>query len=234
MCSPTVIQFGTSQLLSDEITNKKVIEVGAANINGSLREIIKRFNPLTYLGVDIFEGNGVDEICDINNLVSHFSKESFDVVICTEVFEHVRDYRNAASNIKNLLCPNGVLLLTTRSKGFPYHGYPFDFWRYEIEDISLIFGDLIIEANYKDPSLKYPGVFLKARKPKVFNEKSLKELEIFSIIKKIRCKDISDFEFLLFRMMMTIRRFIFNLLPSRFEIIGKMIVLKLLTRLSEK
>jgi SAM-dependent methyltransferase len=151
--------------------------------------IEKFFKPREYIGVDIEEGKFVDIVCDAENLVDYFCKETFDVVIATELLEHVKDWRKVINNMKEVLKPNGYIYITTRSKGFPYHGYPYDFWRYEIEDMKEIFKDFEIIKLEKEPDT--PGVFLKARKPKDCASLSdLSEISLYSIILGKRTKEI--------------------------------------------
>ena len=198
MCSPACVEFARQQFRRDDIEGKAVIEVGSMNVNGSVRMVVQSLKPSRYLGVDTMQGPGVDQICSVENLTRRYGRQSFDAVIATEMLEHVRDWRSAVSNLKHVLKPNGVLLLTTRSKGFPYHGFPYDFWRYEIGDMAFIFSDLSIEVIESDPQA--PGVFAKARKPLVFSENNLKGYELFSIVRQARCTDINELEMLFMKM----------------------------------
>ena len=77
-------------------------------------------------------------------LVDYFGPESFDVVVSTEVVEHVLDWRLVINNMKMMLKRGGFIHLTTRSRGFPYHAYPHDYWRYEPSDMVRLFRDFEI------------------------------------------------------------------------------------------
>jgi hypothetical protein len=57
--------------------------------------------------------------------------------------------------------------------------------------MGAIFSDFVIEAIEQDPI--EPGVFIKARKPALFVQKSLEDHELFSIIVHRRRKDIEQF-----------------------------------------
>lgn len=124
--------------------------------------MIEQFEPARYLGVDLQMGPGVDEVCNAERLGERFAPRSIDTVICTEVLEHVRDWRRVVDNLKDVLVVDGTLFITTRSLGFPLHEYPGDYWRYELEDMWQIFGDMEVAVLISDP--EQPGVFLKARK----------------------------------------------------------------------
>jgi SAM-dependent methyltransferase len=198
MCNRSCLEFAKFHLKPEDVQGKKIIEVGSRDVNGSVRQEIEHLQPASYLGVDIEKAAGVDEICNVYDLVEHYGKESFDVVISTEMVEHVRDWREAFSQMKNILKPNGVLLITTRSKGFPYHDYPSDFWRYEIDDMRAIFSDLEIEALESDAT--DPGVLMKARKSASFTENDLDDYALYSMITSKRSADITAVDMLLFKL----------------------------------
>ena len=193
MCNVTGILFGAINLSRDEINGKRVLEVGAYDMSGSLRPYVESLNPSEYFGVDIEKGPNVDVVCRAEDLIEKFGENSFDVVISTELLEHVRDWRKVISNFKRICKPNGILLITTRSYGFNYHAFPYDYWRYEIEDMKNIFSDLEILKLEKDT--KEPGIFVKLRKPDDFKENELKDYELYSIVSNKKVKEIDDREF---------------------------------------
>lgn len=188
MCNSACLDFGRTKLTGADVTGKRVIEIGAVDINGSLRPDVEALGPSEYLGIDIAEGPGVDEVCNVYDLVERYGPESFDVAISSEMIEHVHDWRKAISQIKEILRPGGVLVMTTRSIGFPYHDYPFDYWRYELDDMRAIFSDMTIEAL--EPDTDDPGVLVKARKPEGFVENDLSEHALYSMIINDRSKSI--------------------------------------------
>jgi predicted SAM-dependent methyltransferase len=129
--------------------------------------------------VDATEGPGVDKVCRAEDLVSTFGPESFDLIISTEMLEHVADWRLVVRSLKECLRPGGTLVITTRSYGFPLHQYPDDYWRFETHDFQRIFADFYIETLMKDPS--EPGVFLKAVRPLHTSPADLDSISLFSM-----------------------------------------------------
>ena len=55
---------------------------------------------LNNVGVDIVQGIGVDEICSADEILDKYGKVSFDIIISTEMLEHVKDWRKVVSNFR--------------------------------------------------------------------------------------------------------------------------------------
>jgi len=144
-----------------------------------LRSYVTAFSPEKYLGVDIVSGMEVDIICSGENLLSTFGLNSFDIVIASELMEHVLDWKSVISNIKNVCKPLGFIFLTTRSPGFPYHPCPIDTWRYTLPDFEFIFNDFTIIDLCPDPQAI--GVFIFAQKPLIFSEIDLDSYSVYKV-----------------------------------------------------
>ena len=171
MCHRSVLAFVMTRISTVDIRGKNVLEVGSLDVNGSPRWIIELLEPESYIGVDMRQGPKVDLICDACNLVDTFGTEQFGVVVSTEMLEHAEDWRGAVSNMKRVLVPGGLLLITTRSPGFPLHDYPGDHWRFTAQDALEIFADMEELEVTVDPMA--PGILVRARKPMAFSEADL-------------------------------------------------------------
>lgn len=168
--------FVRSSLPADRVWGRDVLEAGSMDVNGSVRPILMAHRPKSYVGTDLRAGPGVDVVCPVGELVEFFGRGSFDVVVSTEMLEHVEDWRGAVRNMKRVLRRGGFLALTTRSPGFKYHPYPKDCWRFTQDDLRLIFSDMTIEAVQGDPLA--PGVFMLARMPDAFEENFLVPINV--------------------------------------------------------
>lgn len=180
----SILDFLKRNLNVSETAGKTVLEVGSYDVNGSPRTVVMPLNPGSYVGLDGAPGPGVDVVGDAGELVSKFGRERFDIVISTEMLEHLREWKPAITEMKRVLKPGGILFVTTRSPGFMYHAYPVDKWRYTTEDFRAIFGDMEILRLADDPVA--PGVFLKARKPAEFTEQDLGAIQVRTSPERIR------------------------------------------------
>src|SRR5438094_10543126 len=189
VCNAACILFGFRSISASEVAGKRVLEIGSADRNGSLRPIIESYHPREYVGIDVEPGPGVDRVVEAGQLAHVFGEESFDLVLATETLEHIRDWRGVVSNVKRVCKRGGVVLLTTRSIGFPYHAYPYDFWRYDPGDVRPIFSDMVIVSLEKDSEIT-PGVFAKIRKPLDFRENDLSNHELYSMVSGRRVRQL--------------------------------------------
>jgi SAM-dependent methyltransferase len=194
MCDSNVLEFVAKTVRPDDVAGKSVLDVGALDVNGSVRPHLESLRPSRYVGVDLAPGPCVDEICDVAELVHRFGRESFDLVVSTEMIEHVEDWRTALEQMKLVLKPGGTLVLTTRSIGFPPHGYPYDFWRYQREDMETILADFAdVQISRDDPDGPYPGVLAYARKPSNWRPVDLSAVALYSIITRRRTRNVGPF-----------------------------------------
>jgi SAM-dependent methyltransferase len=159
----SAMAFACSALTEADVRGRYVVEAGSMDVNGSVRPHIRSLGPYSYTGTDMRPGPGVDVVMDAADL----PPKAAQVVVSTEMLEHAADWQAAMRGMIGALEPGGVLVLTTRSQGFPLHGYPDDHWRFSVEAMGAILkaAGLDVERLEADPLPGHPGVFCKARKP---------------------------------------------------------------------
>jgi SAM-dependent methyltransferase len=164
---PSAYEFATTALTGADVEGKRVLEAGAYCYNGTARHSIEALRPARYLGTDAQPGTGVDLVCPAEKLPEAFGEGTADVLLSTEMLEHAEDWRGAVTGMVRVLAPGGLLLLTARGPGFPFHPHPGDFWRFTVEQAGAIAAACGLEVRtlMADPDPASPGVFLLARKP---------------------------------------------------------------------
>jgi hypothetical protein len=97
-----------------------VLDFGGRDINGSVRDLLPNAK---WLGVDIEPGPGVFLVLDLTTLGS-LPVAKAHVIACTEVFEHVQEWRQIVRAAAQSLRPDGpeLFLVTCASTGRRPHG----------------------------------------------------------------------------------------------------------------
>ena len=164
---PSAYSFATHALSPQDVQGKRVVEVGAYDYNGSARPHLESLGPASYTGTDTQPGPRVDLVCPAEKLPGTLGEDAADVLLTTEMLEHAEDWRGAVTGMVTVLAPGGLLLLTARGPGFPFHPHPGDFHRFTVDMMTAIAAacDLEVIRCEPDPDPASPGVFLLARKP---------------------------------------------------------------------
>lgn len=110
----TVSNFVAAEIGST-LHNSLVVDVGARNVNGSLRSLIE--GRARYIGVDLSPGESVDVIAYGQQLP--FAR--IDLMLCCSVLEHTSCGEHICREAHRVLAPGGRFLVTTVDRRWPPH-----------------------------------------------------------------------------------------------------------------
>jgi SAM-dependent methyltransferase len=115
-----------------------IVEIGARAAPGQkeVSDLRPLFDGHTYIGCDVQDGSGVDQIEDVHAL--SFDDDSVGMVICADTLEHVADPIRATREMHRVLKPGGVLAASS-VMFFPIHEHPWDYWRFTPEGFAKLF-----------------------------------------------------------------------------------------------
>jgi SAM-dependent methyltransferase len=93
-----------------------VYEFGSYIVPGqeSIGDLRPLFAGREYVGCDMREGPGVDQVEDISRL--SMAEESVPSIVCVETLEHVFEVRRAVDEIIRVLAPGGIVLIYTTTR----------------------------------------------------------------------------------------------------------------------
>ena len=169
-------------------SNGKVLDIGSGGSSYS------RYFP-NRLCVDVDVKRNPNVVADAHALP--FADEEFDTVLCTEVFEHLKDPQLAAREMRRVIKPGGKLILSTRFM-FPVHDAPHDYFRYTKYGLRDIFAgwhiqELVAEAqSFTTVAILFQRLIYQTNLPKVIKALLLifTAIRFFDIIPHISYADI--------------------------------------------
>lgn len=155
----SVLAFVELQVKSLDLADKRTLEVGSADVNGSVRQ----FWTGPYLGIDLAPGPGVDLV--VPGGLIPLPNDYVDVIVSTEALEHDPRPWVTLTEMARLLIPGGTLLLTCRGfderGAFPHHNAP-DLYRYSMQALRVLAEDAGFDVEVLIPDPQVIGFFMRS------------------------------------------------------------------------
>ncbi|MDE2180249.1 MAG: methyltransferase domain-containing protein [candidate division NC10 bacterium] len=119
MTTPPYQEFVQRVIDRHHLAGKDALRVGSNDLDSALRLLALAYSAASYVGVDLDLTPKDERQAAIEDLLAKFGRESFDLVVCSELLQHVEDWRLCIGRLKRLVRPHGSLLITTRSLQIP-------------------------------------------------------------------------------------------------------------------
>ena len=161
-----------SELLKIYKPGTRILNIGSSSFE--FRSIIQPhinkfiFDPLltknsTIIHTDIVKAEGVDLVGDLTEkvFINKLKTEKYDIVICSNLLEHMKNRKPIISAIKEILHNNGYAIITV-PYNYPYHLDPIDtMFRPKIKELyknfsefELIKGEIVTGKSYRAGSFQ--------------------------------------------------------------------------------
>ncbi|MBN2094117.1 MAG: methyltransferase domain-containing protein [Candidatus Zambryskibacteria bacterium] len=139
------------KFLKNHASDKRVLDIGSGGSG------YDKFFP-NRIAVDIDPNRKPDIVADAKKLP--FRDEEFEMILCTEVLEHIDEPKVAINEMKRVLKKGGKLILTTRFI-YPMHDIPHDYFRFTLFGMKKLFEDWeIIELKPETETFSAIGVLI--------------------------------------------------------------------------
>jgi len=124
----TAAAFGAAffRCYADVLERARILEVGAGDVNGTLRGCAPYGSK--YTGIDLEAGPGVDIVLS-DPYTYPFEPETYDIVVSSSCLEHDQMFWLSFAEMCRVLRAGGFIYLNAPSNG-KFHRYPTDNWRF--------------------------------------------------------------------------------------------------------
>ncbi len=126
-------KFVSKYLKGDDLS---IADIGSFNVNGSLKPLFEAWN---YVGYDIVPGPGVDVVLS-GEYHWQIPSYSCDVVVSSQVAEHVRHPWRWIKEVARICKNNGLVYICTPNT-IHFHPYPIDCWRVWPDGMKALFDE---------------------------------------------------------------------------------------------
>ena len=133
-----------------------ILEIGSGDIsiNQSAEHIFT--NAKLFVQTDVNSSYG-HKYLDITSEIQ--IEEKFDLVLCTNVLEHIYDIKSAIKNLNFLLKEKGHLVVSVPFI-YPLHDEPEDFWRFTEHALKNLFSDFKILTIKRTGIRQFPTQYI--------------------------------------------------------------------------
>lgn len=116
-----------------------IYEFGSYQCEGQadIADLRPLFPGKEYVGTDMRAGPGVDKVMNLLDL--QLAAGSVGTALCLDTLEHVRDPFRAMSEIRRVLKPGGVVIVSSHMN-WPVHHHPEDYWRFTPGGMARLLG----------------------------------------------------------------------------------------------
>src|SRR6516225_1952547 len=122
----TAYEIGRRVLEIYGTSHATIVEIGACNVNGALRDFCPE--GANYIGLDIEAGPGVDYVVPLGKPLP-LADNSADLVVSSSVLEHDACFWQTFLDLVRVAKPEGIIYFNAPSNG-AYHRFPVDNWRF--------------------------------------------------------------------------------------------------------
>ena len=113
-----------------------IVDLGCGDM--PYRPLFER-NGARYIGIDLEYNDAADLHASVEDSLP-LAEGSVDVVLSTQVLEHVPEPNKYLAEIRRVLKPGGLVIISTHGY-WMYHPHPQDFWRWTGPGLRKLVGD---------------------------------------------------------------------------------------------
>ena len=142
--------------ISSDYKNLDILEIGSGDISINQSAELIFTNAKLFIKTDVNKDYG-HKFLDITSTIQ--IEEKFDLVLCTNVLEHIFDIKPAIKNLHYLLKEKGHLIVSVPFI-YPLHDEPLDFWRFTEHALKKLFSDFKILKTKKTGIRQFPTQYI--------------------------------------------------------------------------